>query len=482
MDKKIEDFLEEVALGTDTETYNAIVKDAMSMDTKSFLEKHMPMIEKDPSLSLAAKQLGIDKLGKSKWDRYKETFGSSDKTNPFKKDEGWLKAVHQEDYPDIDYETFKNDIGKMSQYWDNEKLAREYEAGRVNRANEVKKGGPKWWLASEYSKNRYINEPEKSIFSNVGEWYNKGDDVRDVMLGGAGAVGDFIPGYKAILGPVARGVRDYANYDTPYGKNIEDIVKERGLDLGTFGAAAWLQNFRKGKRMLNTAKSDVPVVGKVLENATFNDAIKGTDQGLGVVMLTKDLDKAKSAIEAMPDNSIKGRLLREFGDFNQYGNSEAESAFLEKLKVIAEAEASDLHNYTIAKEGYNYVPRNTEELGVNVKGLYTSPQRALGDKAAIKNSDIKQAARFTPKVGTFGAFVRDKVIPAERALEQGAAKQLSTQYEAPISDKDRKLKDWYKEHYAKDWSLDNAFKPNEKPGDPLWEAWKEWDDERKGIK
>ena len=468
---------DKVHANVDDKIVGEIMNDAANMDYNSFANKWDDfLMEHSEGWS------NTRPSDKDVYTRIREAYGSSDKKNPFIIPENYSDEIYESKFKDVPKAEYNKALQAMAKHWDNEKLAREYEAGRVARANEVKEGGPKWWLASEYSKNRYINEPEKSIFSNVGEWYNKGDDVRDVMLGGAGAVGDFIPGYKAILGPVARGVRDYANYDTPYGKNIEDIVKERGLDLGTFGAAAWLQNFRKGKRMLNTAKNDVPVFGKVLENAAFNDAIKGTDQGLGVVMLTKDLDKAKSAIEAMPDNSIKGRLLQEFGDFNQYGNPEAEAAFLEKLKLIANSEAVDLYNYTIAKEGYNYVPRNTEKLGVNVNGLYTSPQRALADKAAIKNSDIKQAARFTPKIGTFGAFVRDKVIPAERAIEQGAAKQLSTQYEAPISDKDRKLRDWYKEHYAKDWSLDKAFKPNEKPGDPLWEAWKEWDDERKGIK
>jgi hypothetical protein len=296
------------------------------------------------------------------------------------------------------------------------------------------------------------------------------------MLGGAGLVGDFIPGGKAVVGPIIRGYRDYENYNTPYGKSLKDIATERGLDLGTYAGAAWLTNFRRGKRMAAGAGKDIPGLGDIMKNAEFTEGIKDTNKGLGILTMTNDLTTAKKAIEEMPDNSIKGRLLKEFGDFNQYGNPEAESAFMERLKFIAEAEIKDLNMYTITKEGRNFKPVNTEELGVNVRNLYTSPQRAVGEKAAIKNADIKQAARFTPEVGPVGAFIRDKALPIERQVEQGVAKRLSTQYEADVNDKDRVLKDWYKKNYARDWDM--GFKPNKKDGDPLWEAWKEY----KGIK
>lgn len=452
--------------------YNEAMADANNMDTKEWVSKWGPVFEAHENLAVDWNNSDLSKFNKDKWTRMRETFGSDDQKNPFNKPEADLKAKWQKDFKDMTFGDFKKDVGTMSKHWETEKKAREYNTGRYHRQQEVKKGGPKWWLASEYSKNRYINEPEKSVFSDEGEWYNKGDDVRDVMLGGAGLIGDFIPGMGAVVGPVARGVRDVVNYDDKYGKSLEDIAKERGLDLGAFGGAAWLANFRKGKRMAAGASKDIPFVGDALENAAFSEGIKDTNKGLGIITLTKDLNTAKKAIDAMPDNSIKGRLLKEFGDFHQYGNAEAEGAFMERLKAIANAEITDLNMYTVTKEGRNFKPVNTEELGVNVPGLYTSPQRAVGEKAAIKNADIKQAARFTPEVGPVGAFIRDVALPVERKVEQGAAKRLSTQYEADINDKDRVLKDWYKKNYSRDWDM--GFKPNEKDGDPLWEAYKEY--------
>lgn len=481
-----------VHANVDDKIVGQIMNDAANMDFNSFVNKWDDfLMEHSEGWS------NTRPSDKDIYTRIREAYGSSDSKNPFNIPENYSDEIYESKFKDVPKAEYDKALQAMSKHWETEKKAREYESGRYNRAKEVKEGGPKWWLASEYSKNRYINEPEKSLFNGdnglrlgmtkwgntpklgdvvEGPLLNKGDDIRDVMLGGAGLAGDFLPGGKALVGPIIRGYRDYENYNTPYGKSLDDIGKERTLDLGTFLGAAWLANFRKGKRIASGAGKDIPVLGDVMKNAEFTEGIKDTNKSLGILTMTNDLTTAKNAIEAMPDNSIKGRLLKEFGDFHQYGNAEAEGAFMERLRTIANAEIKDLNMYTITKEGSNFRPVNTEELGVNVQGLYTSPQRAVGEKAAIKNADIKQAARFTPEVGPVGAFVRDKALPLERTLEQGAAKRLSTQYEADVKDKDRKLKDWYIKNYARDWEL--GFKPNEKEGDPLWEAYKEY----KGIK
>lgn len=472
------EFLKKNTYSFTPEQYTEAFNDIKTMDDAEWAAKWGPIFEQHENLAVAWNNSDLSKSVKNKWERMREAFGSSDKANPFNKPEADLKAKWAKDFKDMDFNAFKKDVATMSQHWENEKKAREYESARYKRSKQVEDDA-KFWLASDYSKQRYINEPEKSVFSDEGKWYNKGDDVRDVMLGGLGLAGDFIPGWGAWVGPAARAARDWANYGTDYGKDIGGILKERGADLATYGMAAGLQNFRRGKRILGEAGNNIPVIGNTLQNAAFTESIKETDKGLGILMLTKDLDKAKKAIDAMPDNSIKGRLLKEFGDFAQYGNPEAEQALLERLKIMAKGEASDLHNYTIAldaERGANYVPINTEQLGTNIPGEFTSPLRVKGEQAAVKNADIKQAARFTPKLGKAGVVVRDVVLPVERNVEQGVAKQLSNFYGAPVKDKDRKLKDWYKQHYAKDWEM--GFKPNEKEGDPLWEAYKEY----KGLK
>lgn len=503
MDEKIEKFLEEVALGADTETYNAMATDAQNMGTGEFVAKYMPVIQKDPSLSLAAKQLGIDKFTKSKWERYSDTFGSSDKENPYAKDESWLKAVHQEDFSDIDYKTFKNDIDKMADNWETETKRRKYESDRYKRSQEVKEGGPKWWLASEYTKNRYINEPEKSLYSDEGEWYNKGDDIRDVMLGGAGLVGDFIPGWGAILGPAARGVRDFENYGTPYEKDLGDIAKERGVDLATYGAAAFLPNFRRGKRIFNEVGREVPGVGNVIKTTELTNDIGETLTILDALSNpyrkgAPTFADVTTRINRMPESPAKAALQKKLNEFTDVGNPKALEKFYNDMARTAKAEMYKFKNYSGigAKDGNLFVKplkleaENIPEIQIKelmdngfsreeaIKTLQRENEK-FGKKVAESYQPLRQRVAETKPLGTAGKFMRDVALPVENTVEQGLAKQTSRFVDSDIADKDRTLKDWYKKEYARDWSMSNAFKPNEKPGDPLWEAWKEWDEERR---
>jgi hypothetical protein len=117
--------------------------------------------------------------------------------------------------------------------------ALDYEAKNEAAINERKKEVANWpWykkaIASDYAKERYIKDPESSIFSDKGEWYNKGEDISDLLYGGAGAVADFIPGVGGtVIGPAVRGMRDVQHklYDSPYQKEWSDIGKDVGGDL-----------------------------------------------------------------------------------------------------------------------------------------------------------------------------------------------------------------------------------------------------------
>lgn len=117
--------------------------------------------------------------------------------------------------------------------------ALDYEAKNEAAINERKKEVENWpWykkaIASDYAKERYIKDPESSIFSDKGEWYNKGEDISDLLYGGAGAIADFIPGVGGtVIGPAVRGMRDVQHklYDSPYQKEWSDIGKDVGGDL-----------------------------------------------------------------------------------------------------------------------------------------------------------------------------------------------------------------------------------------------------------
>ena len=197
MDEKIEKFLDDAIYDADVKLYNSMVEDAEKLDTKSFIDKYQSEIEKHNELSLAWKSHGLDKYGKDKWTRYREAFGSSDKVNPFDKNEAWLQATWQNDFSDIPYEQYKKDIEANKQFWEDEVRAREYNAGRTRRAREIKDADliSPWTLASEYEKRRYIEHPERALFGKESPKVGSSEDTRwgslaDLGLGAAGVAAD----------------------------------------------------------------------------------------------------------------------------------------------------------------------------------------------------------------------------------------------------------------------------------------------------
>lgn len=494
------EFLKKNTYSFQPDQYNEAMADANKMDTKEWVSKWGPVFEAHENLAVDWNNSDLSKFNKDKWTRIRETFGSDDKKNPFNKPEADLKAKWQKDFKDMSFDDFKKNVETMSKHWENEKKVRAYEAGRYKREKEVKEGGPKWWLASEYSKNRYINEPEKSIFSDEGDILNKGDDIRDVMLGGAGTVGDFIPGIGAVLGPVARGVRDASNYGTPYGKELGDIAGERAWDLGTFGAAALLPNFRRGKRMLNELGHEAPGIGNVIKSSELKNDIGETlrtldalsDPYRGGAPTFADIT---TRIDRMPESPAKAALQKKLDAFKDVGNPEALEKFYQDIAKTAKAQIFSFKNYAGIgiKDGNFYVkpleiseqkipPYKIKQLidaGLTREQAITALKHendVIGKKVAEGYQPLRQRVAETKPLGTVGKFMRDKALPFENKIEQGLAKQTGRVVENDIADKDRKLKDWYIKNYARDWEL--GFKPNEKEGDPLWEAYKEY----KGIK
>lgn len=181
--------------------------------------------------------------------------------------------------------------------------ALDYEAKNEAAINERKKEVANWpWykkaIASDYAKERYIKDPESSIFSDKGEWYNKGEDISDLLYGGAAAVGDFIPGWGGtVVGPAVRAMRDAQHklYDSPYQKDWSDIATDATIDLGlnigtdvlptslTRYAPRLVKNL-KNKFDLGGRKAD-EFVESINQVDAYNTALEKTN------LLEKDLNK-----------------------------------------------------------------------------------------------------------------------------------------------------------------------------------------------
>lgn len=230
-------------------------------------------------------------------------------------------AKIKEKNPFITDDDVKRFFDLTNKYKEEEEKQAQYMLGKKERKEEVKRWP--WYkdlLTSEYGKERYINEPEKSVWGE-GPYWNKGEDVRDMILGGTAVVGELIPGWGgAIAGPAVRGLRDVLNsdnklsnllnYDTKYGKETSDIIKDFGLDLGTNIAIQKLPNFRKQKRM--TAGMGGQNVNKYLDLQEQTKLQKNILENMPTPTEVRNLSNSElfSLVHNMPEGELKNRLLK----------------------------------------------------------------------------------------------------------------------------------------------------------------------------
>lgn len=463
MDEKIEKILQESTYKFKPEQYRAAVEDAKSMDTRSWIEKYQPEFEKDKQLAVAWKAAGLDKYSKDKWERYRESFGSSDAKNPFDRSDNWLRATWQNDFSDIPYEQYMKDIETSKQYWEDEKRAREYEAGKKLREREVK-NWPLWKdvLASDYAKQRYINEPEKSLFSNEGAWYNKGEDVSDLIYGGAGAVADVIPGYGALLGPTVRAARDVQHKvtDSPYQKDWSNIGQDALSDVAVNAGVEFMPTaiLNRGRRLgKNIGKSD-ELFSDYGAEISVAQRQKANDAAFEYLRKNEGMfDDARVAqirINAMPESDIKNDMLK-LVNSDKYSKAQ----LLRYMDAYEKASKEGIDAYKYWPKTSNTRPNKnikTDNLGESSIDFFKSKERVKG----LPESKLRTGA----------AKVMTNYMPAGQTVvkEIDTAKGRGSH---PVVDQ-QIVKDWYKQNYERDWKM--GFKPNEKEGDPLWEAYKEW--------
>lgn len=460
MDSKIKQYLFDIAFLVDKDQYNKMKADADKLDTKTWLNKYQASQQSNDVLAATWNKYGFDTYSKDKYDRYRDTFGSSDSENPFNKPDAWLKAKWTKDYQDMSFEDFKNDISTMSKYWEDEKRAREYEAGKKKREKEVKEW-PLWKdiLASEYSKQRYINEPEKSLFSDEGKWYNKGDDISDFAYGGAGAVADLLPGYGIFVGPAVRAARDVQHKvtDSPYQKDWSNIGQDAFADAAINAGIEYLPNLRRYMSMAKRGAKESPVSTvlnleddvRMLRDQV--DFIDNSFNGGNYAQLLRN-------IESLPESEFKTEMrkhVKDIRNIDEDGIAETIANWRNKTNYMLDKEQRKIIDYarqdidkTAKLEGADNVFEDPITKRMILAPELNKAQKV--GKAAVRT--VEKAAKEA------GPILRE----IDTAKGRGSKPEVD----------DKLTKDWYKQNYERDWKM--GFKPNEKEGDLLWEAYKEW--------
>lgn len=501
-----EEFLVENAGNLTDAEYNAAMSDLESLDRASWVAKYSPLMQEK-----AARWNEVDDVKKSKPlpTRISEAFGK-DKFAPGK---SYLEDVYATDFADVPREQFDEALNKMRDYYNQFVSEQDKEAGRIRRQKEVKDWGlVRSALASDYEKQRYIDDPDAAIFGDEGngKWYNKGEAVSDLLYGAAGAVGDAVPGFgSVILGPGARAARDLHHYigDSKYQKSGSDIRNSIAADIGLSVGTYALPNFRLFQKTMNRVLPEVPKAvaardaiveeaGRIrtgletpLPGTNYNlvNVINNTAEGLTYgerEMMFRQL------VDDMPESYVKADLYKLLGDRQGFDWAKARKIMENARATYSAAELYPGRELLRATKEYGNLPPAvtdvptypgqkpiTDDVGAKLYMTREEPLDPLTIKILSNReptvAELKKDALRKTLEGGFNkgsSAVANWAATGTNARGKGKPERVRTPEEQEALDviKAREERFW-----------EAGFVPKKVEGDPLWEAYSEWDENRK---
>lgn len=386
--------------------------------------------------------------------------------------------------PDISEQDVNTWFDKTNYWKDYETKVREQEAGKIRRQREVEgrltgKDRDKNWgfiqnvLASDYAKQRYINEPETALIGAEAPAIGEAPRTRtaaalDVGASALGTAADFVPPIWW-AGPAIRTGRDIAYYgsDSPYAKGLKEIGASAGMDFGINRAARMLPNNRREVRIAR--QNLTQDAARTAQAETMMGNISKDLQKINGQVLTGTDDAAlTNIIESMSESPMKEDLMAlvRQSNLSRPINRDAVS------KVIANYQAQS------SKPVQDYarmLKRGEATVSPNSAGFYKDA------KALNQISTSKSFKELGPK--DKASYLYNKLA---NQLNTGNIGQVGIQQAANIHGRGigsvkydnyeefERQKEMMKQLHAKDWlTFGSAFAPAKRDGDPAWEAYKE---------
>lgn len=283
-----------------------------------------------------------------------DIFGNPSKTFPnlWEQYEGKILTDAQFDvlkkkYPWIRREELNDWFNKTNEYKDFYNEEAKKQAGINRRTKEVK---DEWKLtgdnrlagliASEYERQRYINEPNEAIFGKEAPgWVGSSSEAKaDAIAGGLATTADFVPnGFATFIGPTIRTGRDLFHYatNTKYKKDIDQIISDVKSDYITNLLSYGTANTRKAARLASAfADNDVRLAYNI---ASEGRAIKNGMEELGKLPVGTSLTDFKGAVNVLEDSPYKRDMLNALSNYTQ----EPYDLTLKKIRKVQ-------HDYTNA--------------------------------------------------------------------------------------------------------------------------------------
>lgn len=377
---------------------------------------------------------------------------------------------------------------------------KDYFEGRERRKKEVAEDF-KWNFASDFAKQRYIDTPEKSYWANPELSFEHIPDIADAFAGFAAGAADLAPGIGGtLIGPAIRAARNVAN-GQKFGDVMTNFIADAGANAGVdYLPGMILSKVNKVAKKGSTQVGQYTDLGNNIDNSketlkAFNKVANNTDVTKLRNLDPNEISKFKAEIKSLPDSPAKMDIL----NLINTRPSEAIDAFKKNLSNLGVKDP-------------DAVIKNVEDRGI--KFFTTDPSYNLNRAklySAVADDMIKKSkktpdSKFNPYDGQ-GQLRKDgtwdnelgQTILQQKALGQSmskGAKMAAKAYKVgtkvgpglvktsdtaagkrqPIKeDSDRSVIDWYKENYAKDWSM--CFVPHGREDEPIMKAYREWQKE-----
>lgn len=358
--KKKDELLDFLASYGSTDLYNEL----MGSDLYSFIERNRDKLKKYPGYSDIEKTIPHPK--KAVQDAFKTGY-----TN---QPDAYIKGKAEE------LELSEDDVRKYLNELDTEeKHSKEIEA-RKKEVNEWP-----WYkkmLASDYAKQRYINEPEKSIFSDKGKTSDKLEDISDLAYGVVGAAGDVLPKpFGTVVGPIVRSTRDLTHklvgskYQKDWDELAQSFLTDAALNAGVdYLPTRALSVIRKGT---GNARGVLGKIGDKIEDA--GDIIKANEEQKAL----KDGMKDIPLLANLPEFAEKSDKLTNASPqkWKRYFNRKEESLMKEDMLAAKNLPADKKEDLLIQ---WKYISENSDK----ADNIY--------DKETLK--PVFQGNKYTPNM------------------------------------------------------------------------------------
>lgn len=337
-------------------------------------------------------------------------------------------ATIKKKYPWIVREDLDEWFDKTNQYKDfyNEEATKEMNKNL--RKKEVKDWDLyKKLLASDYEKQRYVEDPQSAIFGEQAAGFAKSspgakaDLISGVLAGGA----DLLPSKLALpVGPAIRFGRDVAHKasDSPYQKEWDEIVTDAGKDLVLNGATYGLANSKKLARIASEYSDP-----KVRAAYQLNNERESIKKGINILDNSNadNITSLMAEINNMPPSKLKDDLIREAGDWTTKGiNPDRMNKVIEDYRKSLKPETESLYEMMINNPNYKSPKPNPY---IQEKLLYNAnPMRGVGNKIEynlLRGADALNTGKpgymiYSGSRTAYGRGVSPQVVETEERKQE----------------------------------------------------------------